>query len=103
MLDAPSDPLDRQIPSCLFGTPQCCAYGEAVSAFYPSGSALDELLPLICRTDRCVSRRSALPGGANRWAGSRRQGALLGIAHNALDVAHAAVTRALQKFITRRE
>jgi hypothetical protein len=55
-LPALPDPRDRRILQLLIGTPAYSAYGSPSSGFYPSGSALVELLPEMCATGRCFFR-----------------------------------------------
>ena len=47
------DTQDRQILQLLTGTPRDSTYDYSGDCFYPSGGALAELIPQMCRTGRC--------------------------------------------------
>jgi len=55
---------DRQILQLLIGTPAHSGYEISQRAYYPSGRALAELLPVICATGRCYF------GHDDRWVES---------------------------------
>jgi superfamily II DNA or RNA helicase len=61
MLPALPDPQDRRILPLLLGTPRYAMSVDPGASFYPSKSALAELLPLICGTGRCYFRADSGP------------------------------------------